>query len=150
MGQGRCTRAQGQNTRAQGLNMKGQGQEHCMREQGQNTRAPVQGLGNCMRRNRRKVLLQQQRRRGTLSCHQRGFSSPESSKSLEGCQISFRLKFPIQSHQVCHSDIYPRGAPLQWRQERQVKGEGAEPYLAPARISLVSRIALNSRWPSHI
>ena len=142
-------RAQGQNTRAQGLNMKGQGQEHCMRGQGQNMRAL--GLGNCMRRrrNRRKVLLQQQRRRGTLSCHQTGFSSPESSKSLEGCKISFRLKFPIQS-QVCHSDIYQRGAPLQWRQERQGKGEGAEPYLAPARSSLVSRIALNWRWQSRI
>ena len=110
MEQGRCMRAQGQNTRAQGLNMKEQGQEHCMREQGQNTRAPVQGLGHCMRRrrNRRKVLLQQQRRRGTLSCHQRGFSSPGSSKSLEGCKISFRLKFSIQS-QVCHSDISKRG-----------------------------------------
>ena len=81
-------RAQGQNTRAQGLNMREQGQEHYMRvrEQGQNMRAAVQGLGNCMRRrrNRRKVLLQQQRRRGTLSCHQRGSSSPGTSKNPEG------------------------------------------------------------------
>ena len=109
-GQGRCTRAQGQNMRAPGLNMREQGRGHYRREPGENTRAEVQGLGQCMRRkrNHQKVLLQQRRMRGTLSCHQMGSFLPGSSKSLEGCKISFKLKFQMHS-QVCHSDISLEG-----------------------------------------
>ena len=85
LGQGRCTRAQGLNMRARELNMReqGQGQVHCMREQGQNMRAgQVQALGPCMRRNLQKVLLQRQRMRESLICHQMDSSSPANAKRL--------------------------------------------------------------------
>ena len=117
--------------------MRKQGQGHCMREQGQNMRVQMLEPGHCMRRrrNRRKVLLPQQRMRETLSHHQMDSSSP--AKHILLC--------PPLNNSSCS------WAPLQWRQGWRGRGGAVGPHLAPANMfrEIGLQYLLNPRWPSH-
>ena len=93
-----------------------QGQAHCMRR---------------MRRSRQKVLLQQQRMRGSPSCRQMDSSSPAQKKRLD-------LNLPALNSNFWYSINYvtlrsSTGAPLQWIQGLYRKGGAPELDLMPAR-----------------